>query len=79
MVTSAYILIKSATGFEKDILSKLKEFDSVENADLVYGLYDIIMKVKMNSSEELDSFIFDVLRVMEGVVETMTCIIAPER
>jgi DNA-binding Lrp family transcriptional regulator len=79
LVTSAYILIKTATGLEKDILSKLKEFDSVENADLVYGLYDIIMKVKMNNSEELDSFIFDVLRVMEGVVETMTCIIAPER
>jgi DNA-binding Lrp family transcriptional regulator len=79
LVTSAYILIKTATGFEKDILSKLKEFDSIENADLVYGLYDIIMKVKMNSSNELDSFIFDVLRVMEGVVETMTCIIAPEK
>ena len=79
MVTSAYILIKSATGFEKDILSKLKEFDSVENVDLVYGLYDIIMKVKMNNSEELDSFIFDVLRPTEGIVETMTCIVAPER
>jgi hypothetical protein len=36
LVTSAYILIKTATGFEKDILSKLKEFDSIENADLVY-------------------------------------------
>ena len=79
MVTSAYILIKTATGFEKDILSKLKEFDPIENADLVYGLYDIIMRVKMNNSEALDSFIFDVLRPMEGVVETMTCIIAPER
>ncbi|WXG41383.1 MAG: Lrp/AsnC ligand binding domain-containing protein [Candidatus Freyarchaeum deiterrae] len=79
MVTSAYILIKTATGFEKDLLSKFKEFDSVENVDLVYGLYDIIMKVKMNNSEALDSFIFDVLRPMEGVVETMTCIIAPER
>lgn len=79
LVTSAYILIKTATGFEKDLLSKFKEFDSVENVDLVYGLYDIIMKVKMNNSEALDSFIFDVLRPMEGVVETMTCIIAPER
>lgn len=79
MVTSAYILIKTASGFEKGILSKLKEFNSVENADLVYGLYDIIVKVKMNSSEELDSFIFDVLRPMQGIVETMTCICAPEK
>lgn len=79
MVTSAYILIKTASGFEKKILSALKEFGSIENADLVYGLYDIILKVSMNSSEELDSFIFDVLRPMEGIVETMTCIIAPEK
>jgi len=79
LVTSAYILIKTASGFEKNILSRLKELSSVEHADLVYGLYDIIMKVTMNNSEELDSFIFDVLRPMEGIVETMTCIIAPER
>jgi len=79
LVTAAYILIKTATGFEKEILSKLKEFGSVENADLVYGLYDIIIKVRMNNSEELDSFIFDVLRPMEGVVETMTCICVPEK
>ncbi|MGQ9722518.1 MAG: Lrp/AsnC ligand binding domain-containing protein [Candidatus Jordarchaeum sp.] len=79
MVTSAYILIKTASGFEKKILSTLKEFGSIENADLVYGLYDIILKVSINSSEELDSFIFDVLRPMEGIVETMTCIIAPEK
>ncbi len=79
MVTSAYILIKTASGFEKKILASLKEFSSVEHADLVYGLYDIIVKVKMNNSEELDSFIFDVLRPMQGVVETMTCICAPER
>ncbi|MEM3587036.1 MAG: Lrp/AsnC ligand binding domain-containing protein [Candidatus Jordarchaeaceae archaeon] len=79
MVTSAYVLIKTASGFEKGILSKLKEFSSVEHADLVYGLYDIIVKVTVNSSEELDSFIFDVLRPMEGIVETMTCICAPEK
>ena len=79
MVTSAYILIKTASGFEKAILSKLKEYGYVENADLVYGLYDIIIKVSMNSSDELDSFIFDVLRPVEGIVETMTCIIAPEK
>ncbi len=79
LVTSAYILIKTASGFEKAILSKLKEYGYVENADLVYGLYDIIIKVSMNSSDELDSFIFDVLRPTEGIVETMTCIIAPEK
>ncbi len=60
-------------------LSQLKEFGYVEHADLVYGLYDIIIKVSMNNSDELDSFIFDVLRPMEGIVETMTCIIAPEK
>jgi hypothetical protein len=44
LVTSAYILIKTASGFEKKILASLKEFSSVEHADLVYGLYDIIVK-----------------------------------
>ncbi len=74
MVLSAYILIKVASGHEKPVLSKLRELKNVECADLVYGIYDIILKVNVKDVEELDDFVFGVVRQMDGVMETMTCI-----
>ncbi|MBS7247153.1 MAG: Lrp/AsnC ligand binding domain-containing protein [Candidatus Jordarchaeales archaeon] len=74
MGLSAYVLIKVASGHEKPVLSRLRELKNVECADLVYGIYDIILKVNVKNVEELDDFVFGVVRQMDGVMETMTCI-----
>nr|HDO81371.1 Lrp/AsnC family transcriptional regulator [Candidatus Bathyarchaeota archaeon] len=74
VVLNAYVLIKVASGHEKPVLSKLRELNNVDCADLVYGIYDIILKVSVKNVEELDDFVFGVIRQMEGVMETMTCI-----
>ncbi|UCH57717.1 MAG: Lrp/AsnC ligand binding domain-containing protein, partial [Candidatus Bathyarchaeota archaeon] len=47
-------------------------FPEVKEVILTYGEYDLIIKVKSNSLEDLDHFIFNKLRTTEGVAATTT-------
>jgi len=74
----AFILIKYDSSSEisqKDLLKKLKSFDNVEEAYIITGEYDILLKIISKSIEDLSTFILDVLRNIKGVKETVTMII----
>ncbi|RIB35163.1 MAG: hypothetical protein BXU00_03120 [Candidatus Nanoclepta minutus] len=74
----AFILIKydpSSEISQKDLLKKLKSFENVEEAYIITGEYDILLKIISKNIEELSTFILDVLRNIKGVKETVTMII----
>jgi len=74
----AFILIKydpSSGISQKDLLKKLKSFDDVEEAYIITGEYDILLKIISKDIEELSTFVLDVLRNVEGVKETVTMIV----
>jgi len=74
----AFILIKydPTSGIsQKDLLKKLKSFENVEEAYIITGEYDILLKVISKDIEELSTFILDVLRNVKGVKETVTMIV----
>ncbi|MGQ4913149.1 MAG: Lrp/AsnC family transcriptional regulator [Candidatus Asgardarchaeia archaeon] len=76
MPLSAFILVKTIPGKDRDIYNKLKEFDEVIEAVPVFGVYDIIIRVHVKEDSDLDTFVFNKLRRMDGITETMTLIIA---
>lgn len=51
----------------------------VEEVSPVYGEYDIIVKTKTNSIEELNFFIYNKLRKIRGLVATTTMIALSKR
>jgi DNA-binding Lrp family transcriptional regulator len=71
----AFILVKLEAGMEKEVIPQLRNKMIVE-ASLIYGAYDLILKVRAPLPEKLDEFIFGELRKINGVKETATCIIA---
>jgi DNA-binding Lrp family transcriptional regulator len=71
----AYILVKLEAGKERAAISKLTS-KMVTEVSLIYGAYDLIVKVVAPLPEKLDDFIFDELRRIDGVKETATCIVA---
>jgi DNA-binding Lrp family transcriptional regulator len=71
----AYILVKVEAGKEKEVGSQLKN-KMINEASLIYGAYDLILKVRAPLPEKLDEFIFGELRKINGVKETATCIVA---
>jgi DNA-binding Lrp family transcriptional regulator len=50
---SAYILLNTEIGAEKQVLKALKKIGGVEAAQHLWGVYDIIVNVKADSMEEL--------------------------
>ena len=74
-MVSAYIMAKIETGKEKEVFSKIKEIEEIKEAITTYGTYDLLVKVNFRKNEDLDDFVFDVLRQISGVKETVTMIV----
>lgn len=71
----AYILAKVEAGKDKEALQEIKKMSGVKQADSVYGVYDLHVEVSFDTMEELDKFIFDGIRRVGGIKETVTLIV----
>ncbi len=74
----AYILVNVKPGKEKDLVEIARnEFgDKLTSADVVYGEYDVVLKVKVDSFDELRNLVVEKIRALEYVERTITLIIA---
>jgi len=75
-LVSAYVMIKLEAGKDKEVFAEIKKLREIEEASVTYGAYDLLIKVKFKAIEELDRFIFDVIRRIPGVKETATMVVA---
>jgi len=70
----AFILAKVESGKDGEVLKEVKKSAGVQHATPTYGEYDLHVDVAFGSKEDLDGFIFDKIRRMEGVRETLVLI-----
>ena len=82
---SAYILItvdyKSLNEIkvsQHDLVRKLKQYEFVEEAAMVTGGIDIIIKIRVKDVDNLDDFVTKKLRNIEGIEKTQTMVILNE-
>ena len=71
----AFILAKIEAGKDKVALEKAKKLTGVVAATHTYGIYDLHIEVKFGSMEELDEFIFEGMRKIDGIRETVTLVV----
>jgi len=71
---SAYVLGKVEAGTERDVLNSLKNVKEMKKASLTYGTYDFCIEAQFKNMEELDNFVINVLRKINGIKETATLI-----
>lgn len=74
-MVNAYCLISAAPGKTMEVLQKVKAIDEVKLADSVAGEYDIVTRVEAGSLERLSKIVFGEIRVIPGVIATMTLIV----
>jgi DNA-binding Lrp family transcriptional regulator len=70
----AYVLAKVEAGKDEEVLREAKKTRGVKQATPTYGVYDLHVEVAFDTMEELDKFIFDKIRRISGVKETVTLI-----
>jgi len=74
----AFVLINAEIGSEGDVLNELKKVEGVEEAYSVYGVYDIIAKVRADSMEKLKDIVTWRIRRLNKVRSTLTMIVIEE-
>lgn len=74
----AYVLFKVASGTERDVAQKLIEFGEVNQADIVFGEYDVIARLTTEDLEKLEEFVSQSIRNVPNVLVTSTMIISRE-
>ncbi|MFP4523573.1 MAG: Lrp/AsnC ligand binding domain-containing protein [Candidatus Nanoarchaeia archaeon] len=72
----AYILINTQKGKEQTIYDAVLKMDEVSGAHIIFGEWDLIVKVKLESPELLGTFILDNIRPLPGVNISSTLIVA---
>lgn len=76
LVIVAFIMAKVDSVRSREILSHVKSLENVEEAYLIYGAYDLLIKGVFDTPEALSSFVVDTLRKIEGVRDTVTNVCA---
>jgi len=71
---TAFVLLNSEMGFERDVLEVLKDIPGVREAFRVYGVYDIIIQVEADTVGELKELVREI-RQMEKVRSTLMMIV----
>lgn len=74
----AFVLINAEIGSEGEVLNELRKVDGVEEAYSVYGVYDIVAKVRAESMEKLKDIVTWRIRRLNKVRSTLTMIVIEE-
>ena len=75
----AYVLFNVSSGSEDRVLEKLRSIAGVEETFFSYGIYDLVIKIKTDSMEQLNDLLSHRLRVLDDVKSTITLIQAEEK
>jgi len=73
-MSSVYVLLNTKPGQMESVLEEIKEIDGVEEAYMVYGLYDICAKVKTEIPQELKGVV-QKIRSQDNVSSTLTLMV----
>jgi len=70
----AYVLAKIEAGKDRQAFDIIKKCAGANEVTLTYGAFDLHIEVKFDKMEELDEFIFEKVRKVNGIKETMTLV-----
>ena len=81
---TAYVLLNSDLGSDETIITKVKEIlDNEQNIKYevqgVYGVYDIVLKISSDNTENLRSVITNNIRKIDKVQSTLTMMVIEEQ
>jgi Lrp/AsnC family leucine-responsive transcriptional regulator len=73
---TAFILVSFMPGAisQRELGEQISQLPRVDEVHLITGEWDIMLKVRVGSMDELGKLILDKLRAMKGVMRTVTCV-----
>ncbi len=76
---TAFVLINTEIGSEAAVLKELRKVDCVDDSFAVYGVYDIVARVKAETMDKLKETVTWRIRRLDKVRSTLTMIVVEEK
>ena len=70
-MTLAFVMVNTVSNQIESVLDKIREIEGVEEAYMLYGVYDILAVVKAETTEELKGIILRI-RTVNHVLKTLS-------
>jgi len=74
---TAFILVSFLPGAgisQKKLAHEIARIEDVVEVHIISGEWDILLKVRSESTQSIGSLVIDKLRAIEGVARTLTCV-----
>lgn len=68
----AFVLVNTDLGSEAEVQSELKKVEGIVGAYQVFGLYDLVVEVEVESDQKLKDIIFSRIRALKHVRSVIT-------
>jgi len=69
------VLINVELGCEADVLKALRKVEGVDEAFAMYGVYDVVARIKADTMDNLNQIVTQHIRKLEYVKSTLTMLI----
>ncbi|MEM1731888.1 MAG: Lrp/AsnC ligand binding domain-containing protein [Desulfurococcaceae archaeon] len=76
---SAIILVQTEIGSESKVLDELFKIPEVKEAYIVYGTYDLVLKIEAEALEKIREIVTNKIRKLPDIRTTVTMIVVEER
>ena len=67
-----YVLINVAPGKEHEVFLAVKEMQNVDDATLLFGDHDLIVKLTADSLATIAQTVVESIRQIQGIIDTKT-------
>lgn len=68
----AFVLLNAELGKESELLSQVKAIENVKYVYVLYGAYDLVVKIEAPDNETLKKTISNQIRQLKNVRSTLT-------
>lgn len=75
MMVDAYVLINTEIGAEDEVMEALDEIEEVKESYLVYGVYDVIVKLSTGARQDLKDVVMREIRRIDKIRSTLTMMV----
>ena len=74
MAAKAFVLIETAVGKTKEVVTTLDNLQGVKSVDTVTGPYDIIVIIEAENLNEVGELVTGKIHPIAGISRTVTCL-----
>ena len=74
---TAFVFINTEPAAMPEVLKKVKAIEGVEESGMVYGVYDIVARVKTETMDKLKHIITYKIRTIADIRATQTVLVVP--